>query len=127
VIALFAAVTMLTATTGTSSTDDQQLVAVTVATMSGCRGLSISEFTIYKGYAVGDWACGESGGMILAAKKDGRWTRITRGGGALGVPDLEYYHVPSDVARILAAPCPPGRSHPLTGTHVANHAKVCTP
>jgi hypothetical protein len=127
VIALFAAVAMLTTTNGTSSTDDQQLVAVTIATKRGCRELSITGFTIYKGYAVGGWACGETGGAILVAKREGQWARVTSGGGALNVSDLEHYLVPSDIAKILAAPCPPGRSHLLVGVHVANGAKVCTP
>jgi hypothetical protein len=125
-VALFATVIMFTATPGLVP-DDQQLVAVTIATKRGCIELSITGFTIYKGYAVGGWACGETGGAILVAKREGQWARVTSGGGALNVSDLEHYLVPSDIAKILAAPCPRGRSHLLVGVHVANGAKVCTP
>jgi hypothetical protein len=126
-IILFAAAAVLVATAGTTPTDDHQLVAVTVDAVRGCRKLSIFEFTIYRGYAVGGWQCGEGGGSILAAKWEGRWARLTASGGALEVPTLERYSVPSDIARILVAPCPPGHSHALSGPHVASNAKVCTP
>lgn len=123
-VALLAAV--ISAATPMSN-DDQQLVALTVTRLRGCLKLEIRAFTIYRGYAVGHWECGEGGGEIAAIKWDGRWIQLAAGGGAMGLPDLECQNVPSDIAKVLIAPCPQGHSHPLTGAHVAAGASVCTP
>jgi hypothetical protein len=131
-MALLAAAAILTATSGTSSyeaqsTDDQQLVALTVTAIRGCRKLEILGFTIYRGYAMGGWTCVESGGYVVGAKWEGRWARLTSGGGAMNARGPEGHYVPTDIANVLMAPCPPGHAHPLTGAQVAAGATVCTP
>lgn len=127
-IALLAATIALNATPAIATTDDQKLVALTVTALRGCRKLEIQGFTIYQGYALGGWGCVHSGGMIAAVKWDGRWIRLTSGGGAINAEELHSnYEVPPDVARVLVAPCPSGRSHALAGSHVAAGATICTP
>jgi len=127
-IALLVAATLSTAAVAYTSADDQQLVALTVTTISSCLRLDAQSFTIYKGYAVGVWQCGRnSGGMIAAIKWDGRWIPLTSGGGMMDVGVLEGQNVPTAIAKVLLAPCPPGRSHPLSGPHVTAGATVCTP
>ncbi|HME81689.1 MAG TPA: hypothetical protein VKF82_06395 [Candidatus Eremiobacteraceae bacterium] len=117
-----------TAAPGAGPTNVQQLVTLTVTAVRGCRKLEIQWFMIYGDYAVGGLECGEGGGAIAAVKWDGRWNRLTSGGGALDVEGLErQYDVPEDIAKVLMAPCPAGHSHPLIGEHVAAGATVCTP
>ena len=127
-IELLVAAAIAAATPAAISTDDQQLVALTVVAVGGCRKLEVSGFTTYRGYALGGWGCVESGGIIAAVKWDGRWIRLTAGGGAMNEQGLHSCcDVPRDVAKVLVANCPPGRSHPLVGAHVRMGAVMCTP
>jgi hypothetical protein len=58
--------------------------------------------TIVEGnYALATWRWGEAGGQTVLAKKEGRWTVLTSGGGAVDASTLQEVGVPAAIVQRL--------------------------
>ena len=61
----------------------------------------ISRLNVFGAYSVVDWVLTEAGGQTLFEKRQGAWTRLVGGGGAMDPQFLERYGVPPQLARKL--------------------------
>jgi hypothetical protein len=64
-------------------------------------GRKVDKVVIQDGYALASWVQGEGGGTTLLHLKGGKWTILTQGGGAIGMPEMKKYKVPQATAKKL--------------------------
>ncbi len=57
------------------------------------RGPLVPAVVVSGNWAIGEWY-GAGGGETLFRRRDGRWSRTTGGGGAMGVQEMREYGVP---------------------------------
>jgi hypothetical protein len=57
------------------------------------RGPLVPSVVVSGNWAIGQWY-GAGGGETLYRRRDGRWTHVAGGGGAMGVEEMREYRVP---------------------------------
>jgi hypothetical protein len=89
--------------------DDWGPIADVEAVRIQMQGPLVPSVRVAGAYARGGWY-GAGGGEVLFKRVDGKWQRVTGGGGALGVDEMRRYGVPKRTWCALGvydAPCPP--------------------